>query len=324
MSGALTLPQWVDCVSRFYLDDFIRGGGSAVKFIVCYDVEPQEAAREVAEAAYSRGFLTADVDSGKTRIHQIEQVFGRIADQLPWSELTDGVLRKLAVDQGWLVPDRFDDRGVDQQLNELNSLDVGLINMGLQRSISNMIFSNRDFAKDYRVAMTWLARARIKGGPRVGADFQNISDWLGARVSRISSMRDYMIFNKVSRANARYLLASLLAWVRLSGRPGVVVNLDASRLLQANMSRDGSISYSKAALLDAYEVFRQFVDSTDELEGLLLNVFVPPSFLDLETRGRGMGRYPALMYRVYDEVRDRHLANPLTALVRLNSTGQVA
>jgi len=324
MSGALKPAEWIDDVSRFYLDDFISGGGSAVKFVVCYEDAPViTVMQNVADAALQRGYLTAEIRAETTRMHQIERLFGAIADQLPWSDLVDGILRTLAADEGWAVPDRFDARGVSEQLDELNKVGADLITMNLRRRVSDRIFRNREFAKEFRVAMTWLAHARIAGGPKQVTDFDYIGDWLGVRLNKISAMRDYMIFAKVNRANARHLLGSMLAWIRLSGPPGLVVNVDAGRLLHAKFVRDGNINYSKAALLDAYEVLRQFIDATDDMDGLLLNIFVPPTFLDLETTGRGIGRYPALMYRVYDEIRDRQLANPLTALVRLSGTRDV-
>ena len=62
-------------------------------------------------------------------------------------------------------------------------------------------------------------------------------------------------------------------------------------------------------------MLRQFIDGTDELEGLLLVVSVPPEFLT-DTR-RGLNRYEALKLRIWDEVRDREYQNPLGALTRL-------
>jgi hypothetical protein len=53
-------------------------------------------------------------------------------------------------------------------------------------------------------------------------------------------------------------------------------------------------------------------------------VAAPMSFLDTNTKGRGLGRYPALYNRVYDEVRDRNLTNPLSALVRVGTPIEVA
>ena len=69
---------------------------------------------------------------------------------------------------------------------------------------------------------------------------------------------------------------------------------------------------------------REFVDATDDLENFLMVVAAPMSFLDTNTKGRGLGRYPALYNRVYDEVRDRNLTNPLSALVRVGTPVEVA
>jgi hypothetical protein len=78
--------------------------------------------------------------------------------------------------------------------------------------------------------------------------------------------------------------------------------------------RDGNY-YSKAATLDAYEVLRQLIDATDELEGLLVAVLMPPELVADETRG--LAAYTALQLRVADEVRDRRRPNPYAALMRL-------
>lgn len=320
MSGALSPKKWEQYVSDFYLDDFIAGGGSAVKFVVCYDTSVESCRKLVAGAAIRRDYLVVDVDARETRIHQIERVFGCLAGQLPWRELVDKVISGLAASYGWTTMDEFNPGSIAEQLAEMNGLGVDIVKMQLTRSIQTDIFADRQLAKDFRVAMTWLAFARLQGGLKEETDFERIGEWLAADVSRISAMKAYLIFNKISRANARYMLGSLLAWIRMAGLPGLVVNIDASRLLETGISPGTGINYSKVALLDAYEVFRQFIDATDEMEGLLLNVFVPPTFLDLETSGRGIGRYPALMYRIYDEIRDRELANPLSALVRVSAT----
>jgi hypothetical protein len=101
------------------------------------------------------------------------------------------------------------------------------------------------------------------------------------------------------------------------------VTIDISRFLSSEKQPD-QVNYAKASLLDAYEVLREFVDATDDLENFLMVVAAPMSFLDTNTKGRGLGRYPALYNRVYDEVRDRNLTNPLSALVRVGTPIEVA
>ena len=99
--------------------------------------------------------------------------------------------------------------------------------------------------------------------------------------------------------------------------------LDITRYLISTRSKnpDDGFFYSGPALLDAYEVLRQFIDGTDEMECCLIVVLASKEFLDLDDR-RGLRRYEALKLRIWDEVRDRQRQNPLASLVRLaNSNG---
>ena len=318
MTATLTAPEWVDAISEHYLSTYISGGGSSVKFVVCFEgTAPESVVSELERRAVQGGYLTVAIDAAVTKVHLIEQLLAQVADQMPWRQLTDHVLSEFARANHWEVPDHLTDEGFVTQLDRVNGLGEQQISLELQRMIGKQVLTDRSLAKDFRVAMTWLLRARLNGGPEGEVITTNITDWLGGRVRAISEMRPYQIFTKVNRANARHLLGSLLEWVRRAGGPGVVVTVNGTRLLEKQRAQDGTVNYTKAALLDAYEVFRQCIDSTDEFDGLLLAVFVPPAFLDIESKGRGLGCYPALMGRVYDDVRDRNLANPLAALTRV-------
>ena len=44
-----------------------------------------------------------------------------------------------------------------------------------------------------------------------------------------------------------------------------------------------------------------------------------PDTAFLEDDNRGIGAYEALKFRVFDEVRDKNLVNPMAALVRLRN-----
>ncbi len=84
--------------------------------------------------------------------------------------------------------------------------------------------------------------------------------------------------------------------------------------------RDG-LYYTKAGLLDTYEVLRQLVDAADTLRGVLVMVSLPPELITDDVRG--LPAYSALLLRVVDEVRDQRRANPYAALVRLETRLEV-
>jgi len=119
------------------------------------------------------------------------------------------------------------------------------------------------------------------------------------------------------------MLFSLSHWLHVTGKAGLVMALDISRFLEARRPEelDGSLYYSTPAVLDGYEVLRQFIDGTDELQFCLIVVLAPPSFLTPEER-RGLIAYDALRLRIWDEVRDRQRPNPLSSLIRLSGQEQ--
>ena len=68
--------------------------------------------------------------------------------------------------------------------------------------------------------------------------------------------------------------------------------------------------------MDMYEVLRQCIDSTDEMEGYLMVVLAPQEFISDDRRG--LNRYEALKLRIWDDVRDKHQPNPFAPLVRIS------
>ena len=67
--------------------------------------------------------------------------------------------------------------------------------------------------------------------------------------------------------------------------------------------------------MDLFELLRQFLDTADEIEGLLMVVLAPEEFLT-DSR-RSVDRYEALKLRVWDDIRPKYRQNPLASLVRI-------
>jgi hypothetical protein len=139
------------------------------------------------------------------------------------------------------------------------------------------------------------------------------------RVIDHANAADIEIFRKVHRTTARYFFESMTHWLRFAGYAGVVIVLDVRRVMVARNPRDGSQYYTKAAVLDTYEVLRQFIDAIDRLDGCFITVILERSFF--EDLGRGIGAYEALKFRIFDEIRDRSLVNPMASLARISDTG---
>jgi hypothetical protein len=197
-------------------------------------------------------------------------------------------------------------------------LDANFVLSRLSPKLDSEIFRRRELSKDFRIAMLHLCLAELTGGPEGDTTTSILTDWLTGRNKAISAVKQYQIFTRINRTNARFLFESLLRWIRFAGCPGLLVVMDTGRISVARNPRDGRPFYTKAAVLDAYEVLRQLIDGTDRFHGSLVVVIPSHGFLDDDHLGRGVGAYQALKFRVFDEVRDRRLVNPMASLVRLS------
>jgi hypothetical protein len=171
--------------------------------------------------------------------------------------------------------------------------------------------------QEFRLAMLRLCQAYLEPGRAELAEVAAIHQWLRGELRLISALKAAGIYQKVVRHLGRDMFLSLSHWARLTGKQGLVLILDITRytLERRRVEPDGLLFYSTTAVMDAYEVLRQFIDATDDLESCFICAIAPTAFL--QDDNRGLAKYAALKLRIWDEVRDRRLANPLSSLVRL-------
>lgn len=310
--------DWVSFVEDNYLDNFIADGGASIKFAVPLTSDSRgEAVGLLEQAAARHHCLSVRVDASATRFHMIDQVFFAIARQIPWQALARNYVLTQARDEGYQIPSSLGD-SILHTLAETNNTDADMLLTELRGRLSRTVYRDPSLAKDFRVAMMQLCLAELLSSEEGAARRSAVIEWITGENRLIAPVKPYGIFSRINRGNARFLLESLFAWVRATGWNGTVVMLDTEQLTFTRRSQPGRY-YTKLALLDSYEVLRQFIDSTDRLAGALIVVLPGSDFLDIESGGRGMGAYEALKFRVYDEIRDRRLVNPMTSLIRLDS-----
>jgi hypothetical protein len=310
---------WLDFTRKEYLDSFVHDGGAAIKYPVPLDHTARELLlKNCQKLASDMGYVYVEISAAETKIHMVDELFYRIAQQLDWHQLTYRVLITLCEAEGYNIPDQVNGPFVDN-LAKTNRIDRNTILMDLRRKLGDRVFKQQTLARDFRVAMTQLCLSQLTGGQDATVTERVVTDWLTGRNKAVSAVKPYHIFNRISRTNARYLFESVLHWIKFAGYPGTVILLDIARLAIAKNPHDEHLYYTTASLLDAYEVLRQFIDTTDRLTHCLFVVVPDSEFLNEDSMGRGLGRYEALKFRVFDEVRAQQHANPMTALVRVAS-----
>ncbi|MFC8849511.1 MULTISPECIES: BREX system ATP-binding domain-containing protein [unclassified Micromonospora] len=319
MSAAgIGVDDYLQFVEREYLTGYIAGGGASVK-LLCPADDTVRDRLAAALAEIGQGFAYAEVDAATTRVHLIDQVFTTVARQLDWVGLAASVVRAALDHAGFPAPAETDgiDLGV---IARHHDVDAAELYRSARRAVEQLVLRDTEMSHEFRVAMFRLCQERLGRGDVTADERQTVIGWLHGERLPAADLRRVGLNTKVNRYNARPLLVSLTRWLRIAGRPGLVLRLDLDRLAVSRRPpaglRDG-FYYAKAATLDAYELVRQLIDAVDEIEGLFVAVQVPPVLVHDEARG--LPAYTALQLRVADEVRDRRRSNPYATLVRIGS-----
>jgi hypothetical protein len=315
--GVLKVDDYAGFVAREYLAGYLPAGGAAVKVAVVGDggaADRLESALAAASAQHGGVYVSIAADA--TRVHMIDQIFFAISRAVDWEGLAAAHVRAAYQDAAFPVPD-----GATPAVSEVarhHDVDSRELYRSVRRLLERGLLGNPIIATEMGRAMLRLAQAQLGAGDIDTAEHDAVLSWLHGELRSIAALRPALIYTRIGRHNARSMLTSTAALLLAAGHGGLIVHIDYARLAEARRppaeARSG-FYYSKAAVLDAYEVLRQFIDATDELRGVLLIGVVPPELMTDESRG--LPAYTALQLRVADEVRDRRRANPFAALVRL-------
>jgi hypothetical protein len=307
--------QWLSFIDQEYLKSFLRDGGSAIKFAVPLD----EACRPelfdgLTKLAQQAGFPVIKISAADTRVHMADEIFFRTAEQVPWQLLSRRFLAKLTADAGYQWTDNGEGH-LYARLAARNQVDPQMLLLDMKKAIWDAVFKEPGLSRDFRIAMRHLCTAELSGGQDGETTVKILTDWLTGHNKAVSAVKPYHIFRRINRNTARFFFQSMVHWLRVTAYPGIVILLDNQRVMLTRNPDDPGLFYSKAALVDSYEVLRQFIDGADKLQGFFMVAVPEVSFL--EDHKRGLSAYEALKFRVIDEIHDKNLVNPMASLARI-------
>lgn len=321
MTNAMHREEWLQVIRREYLESFVKDGGAAVKFLVTKSEQDRGAlVKDLRGNAEGENYFFVPIDAMTTKVHWVDRLFNAVARQVAWDDLAYAFLRGTLSEGGYAVPDEQKDFSL-AGLALCNSLEIGEMRRAVNDRLRERLFKDYAMTQEFRMAMMGLCRFQLEPGDSSANVAESIRQWLCGELRLISALKPALIFHKIGRHNGRHMLFSLSHWLHMCGKTGLALSLDISRFLQAKskgaQEPDGSQYYTPSAVIDGYEVFRQFIDGTDELQHCFIAVLAPDSFMSPDEDKRGLRAYDALRLRVYDEVFDRQRPNPLSSLVRL-------
>jgi hypothetical protein len=313
--GSLPVQEWVDFLSEDYLADYLPAGGAAVKVAVAGSADAADRLATGLRRASAQADCTfVNVSAEDTKVHLVEQLFFAVARQLDWEAVAASVVRAAYDASAFPATTSL----LVSDVAAAYDVDARELYRSVRRQLEQSLLGDVSLARELRRAVLRLAQAQLGHGDVDPAEHAAVLGWLRGEATSLAALRPALIHSRIGRHNARPLLLSLARLIRGAGASGLLIHLDLRRLAEGRRppleERTGTY-YSKAAVLDAFEVLRQLIDATDELRSVLIIAVLPPELLTDESRG--LPAYTALQLRVADEVRDRRRANPHAALVRL-------
>lgn len=313
--GSLPVPEWTTFLAQEYLAAYLPAGGAAVKVAVAGSADTASRfARALGAAADTAGCLFVSVSAADVRLSQVDALFFAVARELDWDALAAALVRRAYDAIAFPAGDGLTVAEVAAE----HDVDARELYRSVRRQLEQTLLGDPALARELRRAVLRLTQSQLGAADLQSDERDAVVAWLRGEPTSLARLRPLLISTRIGRSNARPMLASLARLLLAAGGNGLVLHLDGARLAEARrppVEQRHGVYYSKAAVLDAFEVLRQLIDATDELRGVLVVAVLPPELVTDE--GRGLPAYTALQLRVADEVRDRRRANPFAALVRL-------
>ena len=324
MTNTIDLNEWLEVIDNEYLSTFVRNGGSAIKFAVGEANIRHELNDALKSRSESLGYFYIGLDATSSRAHMLQDLFFDMARQIDWKLLARRVVLDLLKKNHFKV-DGICAHGSDNLIEAVastNGLTPKDVTAEFRPIIAPRVHRNPALIKPFRSAMFHLCSFEISENST--AEYypgDPLLDWLTGRESKVGGLKVFGIGAKIDKTTARYFIESTCHWIRQAGYAGTVLLMDNSHITvpPPKPPRPPNVRYyTKPMIMEHYEVLREFIDNEDGLPGALLVVASSNEFLDGDPSGRGLGIYEALQTRVMDDVRDRNVVNPLSALIRIS------
>jgi P-loop Domain of unknown function (DUF2791) len=315
--GSMSSASYAEFLGQEYLASYLPAGGGSVKLVVTGNAGvADQFERSLRTETDQQHALMVSLSAETTKVHMIDQVFFAVARQIDWDQVATAIVRSAYDDIAFpATPSRLTVAEVAAD----HDLDPRELYRSVRRNLEHTLLADTSLPRELRRALLRLAQSHLGSGDVDRAEAHAVLGWLTGEKVGLRDLREVMIYARIGRHNARTMLTCLGRLLLRAGHPGLILHLDLTRLAEARRppvpERTG-IYYSKAAVLDAYELLRQLIDATDDLVGMLVLAVVPPELVSDEKRG--LPSYAALQLRVSDEVRDRRRTNPFASLVRLD------
>ncbi|MFI0411545.1 BREX system ATP-binding protein BrxD [Actinomadura sp. 3N508] len=268
-------------------------------------------ARWLAERAKRRGFAVTEIQVSETEtpLHRLETVYRRLVERLATSSHRPSALRDVI--DGWFYTLEEDVLAAGSVPADADGMpDAGALQRGVDELLEQRLASVARTTPAFAAALRGYRRAALAGDTAVA---EGLIAWIGGQPNvSAAAKRTAGIKGDLDHFGALGFLQGLLAVLRDSGHPGLLVVLDEIETLQRVR---GDVREK------GLNALRQLLDEMDggRFPGLYLMITGTPAFFD---GTQGVQRLPPLAQRLATDFGDPRFDNPRAVQIRLTGFDQ--
>lgn len=284
-----------------YLQEYIRDGGSKIKFVTGRKGSGKTYFLQTMIAlAKKHDYKTVQFSARDIWMHDFREIYIEIFHQCDIMDCLEAAGRRLIAEMGYdwqEIPEGM--RFIDY-LSQ-NGMGDALTKREIRMQLKQLFLDNPLLDNNFALACSMLTGS-ILGYPVLEEQNRNLLlSWLeGDRTVKLSQLRAIGFYpSRITRYNARHMLRSLAEVIRMGGRSGLFIAIDDLEILISRSSLE-PIHYTKMKREDTYENIRQLIDDIDSMKNILFVYAFDRALIDDENAG--LKSYQALWMRIQNEI----------------------
>lgn len=299
-----------------YLQEYIRSGGSKIKFITGRTGSGKtHFLKLMTSIARKENYKTAGFSAKNIWMHDFKEIYIEIFRQCDIMECLTAISHYLITEMGFDHKDIPDGMRFIDYLSQ-NGFGDALTKREIRTQLRQIFLENPMLDNNFALACCMLTGS-ILGYPVLEEQNKEmLLAWLeGDRTIKLTQLRTLGFYpSRITKYNARHMLRSLAEIIRMGGFSGLFITIDNLEILISRSSLE-PVHYTKMKREDTYESIRQLIDDIDSMKNIMFVYAFDRELIDNENMG--LKSYQALWMRIQNEIVGEHF-NRFTDMVDLD------
>lgn len=284
-----------------YLREYIRNGGSKIKFVTGRQGSGKTHFLGLMKAvAGEERYKTAQFSAKDIWLHDFKDIYVEILKQCDIMGCLEAVSHQLIEQMGFHFQDIPEGMRFIDYLSQNDSSDA-ITKREIRALLRKIFLDDPMMDNNFALACSMLTGS-ILGYPVLEEQNRELLlAWLeGDRSIKLSQLRALDFYpSRITKYNARHMLRSLAELVHMGGYSGLFVTVDDMEILISRSSLE-AVHYTKVKREDTYESIRQLIDDIDSMRNIMFVYAFDRELLDNENAG--IKSYQALWMRIQNEI----------------------